>query len=106
MASPKTETTSPIENVVMLIFAKPMASSTDSLLAPRQVWPHRRLLHRSLQIIHALGCGERPRAARTISLRVEPLGARHGRRECCLRALLGPFHRVRRGLAIELRGHR
>src|SRR5215510_6956186 len=57
---------------------------------------------RSLKIVHSLGGGQRPRAACAISLGVEPLGARQGRRERRLRPLLRPFDRAGCGLAIEL----
>ena len=60
--------------------------------------------NRSVQIVHSLGSGQRPRAPRAISLRTEPLGARQDRRECRFRPapLLGAFDRGRRRLAIEL----
>jgi len=64
-----------------------------------------------LQIVHALGGGQGPRAPSAIAACIEPLGARHGRIERCSRALLGPLHRTGRRLAIKLcgkglRGHR
>src|SRR5215472_17514077 len=61
---------------------------------------------RALKIVHSLGGGERPRAARAISLGVEPLGARQGRRERRLRPLLRPFDRGGRRLAVDLRADR
>src|SRR5262249_4634382 len=61
---------------------------------------------RALKIVHSLGGGERPRAACAISLGVEPLGARQGRRERRLRPLLRPFDRGGRRLAVELRADR
>jgi len=54
------------------------------------------------EIVPALRGGERARAPGAITLPVEPLRARHGRIERCLRALLGPLHRTGRRLAIEL----
>src|SRR5215468_9164002 len=61
---------------------------------------------RALKIVHSLGGGERPRAACAISLGVEPLGARQGRRERRLRPLLRPFDRGGRRLAVDLRADR
>ena len=56
----------------------------------------------SLQIVHSLGGGQRPRASGAMSLFIETLGARQGRRECGLRLFLGASDRGRRRLAIEL----
>src|SRR6516225_595960 len=54
------------------------------------------------EIVHALGAGQGPHAPGAIATRIEPLGARYGRIERCLRAPVGPLHRGRRRLAIEL----
>src|SRR5262249_45201149 len=69
-------------------------------------WSAAREPDRALKIVHSLGGGERPRAACAISLGVEPLGTRQGRRERRLRPLLRPFDRAGRRLAIELRADR
>jgi len=61
---------------------------------------------RVLKIVHSLGGGERPCAACAISLGIEPLGARQGRRERRLRLLLRPFDRGGRRLAVDLRADR
>ena len=58
------------------------------------------------QIVHPLGGGQRPRTPNSISLFIEPLGARQGGRECRLRLLLGASDRGRRRLAIELCANR
>src|SRR5436190_4759687 len=71
-----------------------------------QVHPCHRNFRRSLQIIHALGCGEGLVAARGVAAGIEPLGARHGRIERRPRLLLGPPDRGRRRLLIELRADR
>jgi hypothetical protein len=60
----------------------------------------------SLQIVHSLSGGQRPRTPNSISLLIETLGARQGRRECGFRLFLGAFDRGRRRLAIELCANR
>jgi hypothetical protein len=60
----------------------------------------------SSQIVHSLGGGERSRAPRTISLRIEPLGACQSGCERRLCLLLGLSDRGRRRLAIELGANR
>src|SRR5262249_42561109 len=91
--------------------ATPIATSPDSsnrcnmVVVPSGhplIVPQNRLL----QIVHALGRGERPRAARAIALGIEPLGACHGRIERCLRPLFCPFDRGGRRLAIKLSANR
>src|SRR5215471_5266344 len=62
--------------------------------------------NRLLQIVHTLGHGERPRAARAIALGIEPLGACHGRIERCLRPPFCPLDRGGRRLAIKLSANR
>ena len=52
----------------------------------------------SLQIVHSLSGGQRPRTPNSISLFIEPLGACQGRRERRLRLLLGASDRGRRRL--------
>ena len=52
----------------------------------------------SLQIVHSLSGGQRPRTPNSISLFIETLGARQGRRECRFRLFLGAFDRGRRRL--------
>ena len=61
---------------------------------------------RSSQIVHPPGGGECPRTPNSISLFIETLGARQGRRECRFRLLLGASDRGRRRLAIELCANR
>src|SRR5262245_60593677 len=56
----------------------------------------------SLQIVHALGGGQRPRAAGAIPLCIEALGACQGGSERRLRLPLGALDRGGRRLAIEL----
>jgi hypothetical protein len=56
----------------------------------------------SLQIVHSLSGGQRPRTPNSISLLIETLGARQGRRECGFRLFLGAPDRGRRRLDIEL----
>ena len=60
----------------------------------------------SLQIVHSLSGGQRPRASSSISLFIETFGACQGRCECRFRLLLGAFDRGRRRLAIELCANR
>ena len=60
----------------------------------------------SLQIVHSLSGGQRPRTPNSISLFIETLGARQGRRECRFRLFLGASDRGRRRLAIELCANR
>src|SRR5215472_96897 len=52
-----------------------LESSIDSV--PR-LWSQPPCFIAHLQIVHALGGGQGPRAARAIALGIEPLGARHG----------------------------
>jgi hypothetical protein len=63
----------------------------------------RRCVKSSSEIVHAFGGGERAPAPGAISASIEPLGARHSRREGCLGALLSAFDRAGRRLAIEVR---
>ena len=60
----------------------------------------------SLQVVHSLSGGQRPRTSNSISLFIETLGTCQGRRECGFRLLLGASDRGRRRLAIELCANR